>query len=403
MQIATDRFYPNNYEDFRQQPNMIIHEKDNKITLHPTLVEKLNTKIRDMLGHIGMYLKDSDRSDGSLYSGAVGIALMFQRLAMHFNDKNMLQKAADLVSNALPLAHRKYISYLIGAPGVYATAAVLSYQNHDTKSMNQFVKKVLELSDKLNGDVPDEILYGRSGYLHSLLFLRHRIGNDIIDGAIVRQVVSKILSSGQELARRDSWKCPLMYEWHDSYYLGAAHGLAGIMYTLLLAREFLSEPELNSLVRPTVDFLLQRRHPSTNLASSIGSNSDKLVQWCHGAPGAVQLFSLAYQVFGHEKYRVAALECGEVTWERGILRKGYNLCHGVAGNGYTFLNLYQLTKDPKYLYRAGVFADWCLTHDQNQAFVPSRPFSLYEGIAGVIFFLVDVQDPLKAKFPAYEL
>lgn len=26
---------------------------------------------------------------------------------------------------------------------------------------------------------------------------------------------------------------PLMYQWHESYYLGAAHGISGILYMLL--------------------------------------------------------------------------------------------------------------------------------------------------------------------------
>lgn len=42
-------------------------------------------------------------------------------------------------------------------------------------------------------------------------------------------------------------------------------------------------------------------------------------------------------------YLKVAQEFGEVTWQRGLLRKGYSLCHGVAGNGYTFLVLFQLT------------------------------------------------------------
>lgn len=39
-----------------------------------------------------------------------------------------------------------------------------------------------------------------------------------------------------------------------------------------------------------------------------------------------------------------AIQCGEVVWERGLLRKGYSICHGVAGNGYAFMPLFQQTK-----------------------------------------------------------
>lgn len=46
------------------------------------------------------------------------------------------------------------------------------------------------------------------------------------------------------------------------------------------------------------------------------------------------------------------MECSDVIWQRGLLRKGYGICHGTSGNGYSFLSLYHLTQDKKYLYRA---------------------------------------------------
>lgn len=61
---------------------------------------------------------------------------------------------------------------------------------------------------------------------------------------------------------------------------------------------------------------------------------------------------LLWQVFKEEKYLKEAADCAEVIWQRGLLRKGYGLCHGTAGNGYAFLSLYQLTQEKKYLYRA---------------------------------------------------
>ena len=57
-------------------------------------------------------------------------------------------------------------------------------------------------------------------------------------------------------------------------------------------------------------------------------------------------------MFGDGKYLEAARHCAEVVWQRGLLRKGYGVCHGVAGNGYAFLAMYQLTKEEKYVYRA---------------------------------------------------
>lgn len=66
--------------------------------------------------------------------------------------------------------------------------------------------------------------------------------------------------------------------------------------------------------------------------------------------GKFPLFSC--KVFGKEKYLDAALKCGEVVWSHGLLKKGYGICHGVAGNAYTFLSLFKQTGDQKYLHRA---------------------------------------------------
>ena len=63
-------------------------------------------------------------------------------------------------------------------------------------------------------------------------------------------------------------------------------------------------------------------------------------------------FFLSLQVFGEQQYLNDALQCAEVIWQHGLLKKGYGLCHGTAGNAYSFLTLYNITQNMKYLYRA---------------------------------------------------
>lgn len=67
---------------------------------------------------------------------------------------------------------------------------------------------------------------------------------------------------------------------------------------------------------------------------------------------AIYVFVFVPQTFKEDKYLKDAMECSDVIWQRGLLRKGYGICHGTAGNGYSFLSLYNLTQDKKYLYRA---------------------------------------------------
>ena len=52
-----------------------------------------------------------------------------------------------------------------------------------------------------------------------------------------------------------------------------------------------------SEVKNCVEYLLLQLFPSGNLPSSLESaKSDRLVQWCHGAPGLVHLLAQAYKV-----------------------------------------------------------------------------------------------------------
>ena len=47
------------------------------------------------------------------------------------------------------------------------------------------------------------------------------------------QLFRAIIESGEALAAAKGSQEPLMYEWHDKGYLGAAHGYVGIFCTLL--------------------------------------------------------------------------------------------------------------------------------------------------------------------------
>lgn len=137
------------------------------------------------------------------------------------------------------------------------------------------------------------------------------------------------------------------------------------------------------------------------LGSEKKRNTEKrLVHWCHGAPGAIYVLLKAYQIFHDEKYLNACVKAADLVWEKGLLRKGPGICHGVAGNGYVFLMLYKITHNERYLYCAKQFArflqDSTFLREANK---PDRPFSLYEGLAGTVCFLIDLLNIDSAAFP----
>lgn len=122
---------------------------------------------------------------------------------------------------------------------------------------------------------------------------------------------------------------------------------------------------------------------------------------------------MVLQVFPEDasEFWQAAVEAGEVVWQRGLLRR-LGLCHGISGNAYVFLSLHRgmggRQEKQQHLFRAKQFASFLCK--QGRALVESgeihggdRPYSLFEGLAGTACLLFDVTKPETARFPAYEL
>lgn len=117
--------------------------------------------------------------------------------------------------------------------------------------------------------------------------------------------------------------------------VGAGHGLSSILQMLLnFPEHFKDRKEVETLIRQAVDFVLSCELPNGNYPPVPGEardQEDELVHWCHGAPGVVYLLAKAYLTWKDGKYLQAAKRCAELTWQKGLLRKGPGICHGVAG------------------------------------------------------------------------
>jgi hypothetical protein len=91
-----------------------------------------------------------------------------------------------------------------------------------------------------------------------------------VPNMVIRKVVEAITKSGQAMVRSTKTRSPLMYAWHDEVYVGAAHGLAGILAMLLQARDSLTPAELKEVVKPAVDYLVNMQMYGGNFPSSKG-------------------------------------------------------------------------------------------------------------------------------------
>jgi len=226
----------------------------------------------------------------------------------------------------------------------------------------------------------------------------------VIPDDVVLSVVQAILEAGYKLG---SETCPLMWAWHGKKYWGAAHGMVGILYLLISDEIYKNFIEPNSKwksdIQLTIEYILSKLDKDGSFSSRLGGSND-LVQWCHGPPGFIFLMCRAHEIYGDEKFIVAAKKAAQVTWEKGFLSKGASLCHGVAGNAYALLCVYRATNEVKYVHQALQYA-LAFPQEKYQKLMvkPDRPYSLYGGLSAIVPLYVDLLvNPKDARFPAYE-
>lgn len=401
------RALKNPYPEHDGSPESTLFNAQGELTAE--FSQHLRNQVSALLVEMENGLKTADPRDCTCYTGWTGIALLYLHLHGVFGNPSFLTKALDAVSHALRhMTQRHDVTFLCGDAGPLAVAAVTYYRLQRTQEGNECVHRLLQLHQRVlqgTGSLPDELLYGRMGYLYALVFVNQQLGQECVPLQNIQQISEVVLASGENLSRRFRLQdqSPLMYEWYQEHYVGAAHGLAGIYYYLLQPGFVSGEEKLHRLLKPSVDYVCRLRLPSGNYPACVGEERDHLVHWCHGAPGVIYMLLQAYKVFGAPQYLDDALRCGDLVWRWGLLRKGYGLCHGAAGNAYSFLALYRLNRDPKQLYRACMFADWCINYGKHGCQTPDTPFSLFEGLAGTIYFLSDLLQPMKSRFPAFEV
>lgn len=62
---------------------------------------------------------------------------------------------------------------------------------------------------------------------------RQYAGKEVIIPERLRLVLYSVIRSGREYAIKKKYGFPLMYHYYGTEYLGAAHGLAGILQMLM--------------------------------------------------------------------------------------------------------------------------------------------------------------------------
>ncbi|KAG4075003.1 hypothetical protein HA402_014582 [Bradysia odoriphaga] len=417
-----DRCFYNPYEDYR----------GGAVSVDGSFVRNL---INEYVATILMYTnpakaqRNADKR-GDLYVGNAGIAYMFLRLHQSQHDFKELQPLVnaqlyinDAKSKALPYVQSRSrderCSFLCGNAGIYCVAAVISAASNNLDEM----KKDLEAFETgyeackpmhFSRYGSDEVLVGRAGYLSGMYWLNKQLMPQPFADNRISELCQVMVDSGRQYSADKGSPFPLMYHYHGTEYLGAAHGLCSILHMMLESPWFKRNgdaPNFTNIsktklldIKNSIDGFVALQDHDGNFPCAMEDlgypNDNPLIHWCHGAPGAIYLLIKAYLVFREEKYLNSCRRAADLIWHYGLLRKGPGICHGVAGNGYAFLIMYRLTGEVRYMHRATKFAEFLKSSEFLQrSRTPDCPFSLYEGLAGTVCFLIDLLEPQRSCFP----
>jgi hypothetical protein len=186
---------------------------------------------------------------------------------------------------------------------------MLCQQQGDGKGLIEHTQQVLLLAPSQSDEcVPDELLYGRSGYLFCLLALRDLAAQFSATGTKnagkeegakwetllasittgIDDMFDQLVIRGRDFARKQGMTAtvPLMYAWHEKMYLGGfaciknafdwrltmacvgfynlgAHGLAGVVAVMLQVGGAKTSGVLKELMQ-CVDFLANQRLSSVS-------------------------------------------------------------------------------------------------------------------------------------------
>ena len=288
----------------------------------------------------------------SLYLGSLGpCAYLRYRLAKSLswsNDRDdkcrLLFDASTAVEHVLschPLQRNMRITLLegerVGALALFAaihSSLEFIEGTTSTQKLSDSKSELLDIGTRLVQNLSEsecEVLYGRAGYLHAIALVRSETGDVEFGRPLVEQIVRVIIKEGERNAQAARTRSDvggtlsLLWKWHNKAYLGAIHGVVGILYTLLCFIDEVSTIEgAIHKIKMTLAALNGMCYSSSdNLRSSIGSERDELVHLCHGAPGHILCLVKAYEVTLEAYYLERADEIARsVICRRGLLKKG---------------------------------------------------------------------------------
>lgn len=339
----------------------------------------------------------------SLYFGACGVIWALRYLAA-LGVAPVGRDYAEAVARLLPLNRAWLAVYGDDAPGSYLMGDTPILMLRHWLEPHAGVLDELQRLVRRNIENPTrELMWGSPGTMLAALFLHEHTGEarwaDLVRRT-ARDLDSRLLRSPEYDC--DYWIQHMYGE--RTAYLDAVHGFVGNALPLIRGRLLLGDKAWSAWARRierTVTHTATREGPLANWRPFLQQDDDgkMLMQYCHGAPG----FVVCLGEFPGNGLDALLLAGGEAVWAAGPLRKGSNLCHGTAGNGYAFLKLHRRTNDRRWLERARAFAMHAIGQFEAHASRYGQlRYSLWTGDLGLAIYLANCI-AARADFPTLDV
>jgi hypothetical protein len=245
-------FLPQNEED----ENYATVDPDHTVRLERigVLMESYTSKLMDAIEN---EKEARFRQDESVYVGGAGVAFTCLKSAAACNEErqrtewlNLAHRFSEIDPAEEKLAGRHNCSLMCGLAGRVLVDLMVRHARDEEVDVTRY----FAFADTAVDSKCDEILYGRAGYLLGLLQLK-QIGCDVPEN-IIMKVANRIIEKGKEGGKSFDG-APWMWEWHEKKYLGAAHGVMGILYVLMHVPQVVAKHR--SDIKLMIDWLAARR------------------------------------------------------------------------------------------------------------------------------------------------
>lgn len=270
---------------------------------------------------------DSVSPSGGFYTGAISIAYLFFTLQEFYSDLEIQGiKLGTWCAVYLKTAQDAFRTFRPPTPshcGITSDILTLLALGAASSKDPDMVEELCDYVEVVVDDgASDEWLYGRAGYLYLLRLARASFADDEATLKLIDEVADEVIEV--------MLASPRPFKWHGKAYVGAAHGVVGILTQIVL-----TQPSLAPQVEAELGALLSYQYESGNWPSSLPPGRDRLVQFCHGAPGVITSLECIKGYFssGMQGQISSAVAKGrDLVWNRGLLTKEPCLCHGISGN-----------------------------------------------------------------------